>query len=149
MWVLWDLKLVKTFFNQNTSLTLCLSFQLQIPTNPLQKELAWQIKIRCSRPVVKHFYDMDTKTKSAFLKLFLSIWTASLTVCCPGSSFSQTLSGSRWMMNLNMTLDRAGLFTGQIPWLPHQAINTGLLSYTIHTSFSPTVFFSMPCAKLR
>ena len=39
-WVLWDLKPVKTFFNQNTSLTLCLSFQLQIPTNPLQKELA-------------------------------------------------------------------------------------------------------------
>ena len=47
-WVLWDLKLVKTFFNQNTSLTLCLSFQLQIPTNPLQKELAWQKKNRRS-----------------------------------------------------------------------------------------------------
>jgi len=43
-WVLWDLKPVITFFNQNTSLTLCLSNQLQIPHNPLHLELAWQIK---------------------------------------------------------------------------------------------------------
>ena len=60
-WVLWDLKPVKTFFNQNTSLTLCLSFQLQILTNPLQKELAWQIKNRrsCTHLLMPIYWQSD------------------------------------------------------------------------------------------